>query len=319
MTTLPQELNTKSNYETRYANTLSAVRRGLEQFLAINDNPIGINGQSIEGPEKLWEAMQYSALDAGKLIRPVFTIETCLACGGELENVLPTACAIEMVHAQSLIHDDLPCMDNDDLRRGKPTVHKAFGESAAVLTGDALLAFAFGIISKHTPLNKPVTAENLIKVISDFSDVSSMKGLVNGQFVDIYYENRPFDANVLEYIHTYKTGALFRFSARAGARLAGVPETTVETFTQIGEKLGLAFQIVDDLLDIQSDSETMGKTVGKDQAQAKATYPTLFGIETSRKKAESLIIEANELLNSLPEIKTDALKALAEFIHERIH
>ncbi len=323
MTTASQQPSpitpTKNQYEARYAETLLAVRQGLKRFLSINDSPVGFNGQPIEGPEQLWKAMQYSALDAGKLVRPVLTIETCLACGGKLENVLPTACAIELVHAQSLIHDDLPCMDNDDLRRGKPTVHKAFGESTAVLTGDALLALAFGIITKHTPLNDPITAESLLQLISDFSDVSSIEGLVNGQFVDIYYENRPFDANVLEYIHTYKTGALFRFSARSGARLAGVPEKTINTLTLMGEKLGLAFQIVDDLLDIQSDSKTMGKTVGKDEAQHKATYPTLFGIETSRQKAETLIQEANALLDSLSHIEPEGLKTLAQFIQERIH
>lgn len=308
----------KFSYEARFSETLGRVKAALQQYL-VPEGPMTFKGQVIEGPEQLWEAMQYAALDAGKLIRPVLTVESCLACGGQPDNALPTACAIELVHAQSLIHDDLPCMDDDELRRGKPTVHKAFSESTAVLTGDALLAMAFGVISKHTPLGNGVSAERLLQVMSDFSDVSSVQGLVNGQFVDIYYENRPFDEAVLEYIHTYKTGALFRFSARAGAMLSGTDKQTVAAFTQFGEMLGLAFQIVDDLLDIQSNSETLGKTTGKDAIQKKATYPALFGVETSRQKARYLITEATGLLDSLPGVQKDALIALADFIAERIH
>ncbi len=315
--TMPRttDVTEQNTYEQRFAETIALVKAGLRRHL-VSEEPIAFKGKVIEGPEQLWEAMQYAALDAGKLIRPVLTVESCVACGGQPENALPTACAIELVHAQSLIHDDLPCMDNDDLRRGKPTVHKAFSESTAVLTGDALLAMAFGVISKHTP---GVSAERLLRVIGDFSDVSSVCGLVNGQFVDIYYENRPFDETVLEYIHTYKTGALFRFSTRAGALLSGADDRTVDALTRFGEMLGLAFQIVDDLLDIQSTSETLGKTTGKDVIQKKATYPALFGEATSRRKARNLIVEATDLLDSLPDVRGDSLRSLADFIGERIH
>lgn len=299
-------------YEVRFLSTLRQINTALAGYLS------GDQAEPIESPKGLWEAMRYSTLDGGKRIRSVLAIETCLACGGELASVLPTACAIELVHAQSLIHDDLPCMDDDALRRGKPTLHVAFGESTAVLAGDALLAMAFGLITKHTPITKSVSSETLLAIISDFSDVTSVHGLVNGQYVDIQYEEKPYTAEVLEYIHTYKTGALFRFSTRAGAQLAGASPAVVEAFTQFGQKLGLAFQIVDDLLDIQATSETLGKTAGKDLAQQKATYPAFFGVDVSRQKAKMLVQEALTLIQSHPQIQTVSLTCLADYIYERI-
>ena len=308
-------------YESRFGATIDTVNHALSGYLT--DAPEPIFAGLPDGPARLWEAMRYSTLGGGKRIRSVIAVEVCLACGGQLEAVLPTACAIELVHAQSLIHDDLPCMDNDDLRRGQPTLHKAFDEATAVLTGDALLAMAFGLITKQTPLSDRVTAGTVLQVISDFSDVASVRGLVNGQYVDIRYEGQPFTREVLEYIHSYKTGALFSFSTRAGALLAGLPEDAVESFTRYGKLLGLAFQVVDDLLDIQSTSETLGKTAGKDVLQEKATYPAFFGVEASRQLAEEMIAEANGLLDSLcaryPHLQTEALKTLAEFIRIRIN
>lgn len=300
-------------YETFFAETLNAINTQLDVYL---DKASQETSTEADG---LWEAMRYGTLDGGKRIRSVLAIEACKACGGTIETVLPTACAIEMVHAQSLMHDDLPCMDDDALRRGKPSVHIAFGESSAVLAGDALIAFAFGLIAKRTPLTETVTANTLLEVLGDFSDVTSVQGLVNGQFVDILYEGKPYTQEVLEYIHTYKTGALFQFALRAGAKLAGASETVVERFTQIGQKLGLTFQIVDDLLDIASTSEALGKTAGKDQLQKKATYPAFFGVETSQKQAEQLTHEALALLNDLPEhYNTAALKALIRFVAHRL-
>jgi geranylgeranyl diphosphate synthase type II len=220
------------------------------------------------------------------------------------------------------MHDDLPCMDNDDMRRGKPSAHKAFGESTAVLAGDALIALAFGVISKHTPQTGPITPAVLLDVISDFSDVTSVQGLVNGQFVDIEYEGKPYTQDILEYIHTYKTGALFKFSLRAGARLAGASSEVIERFTLLGQKLGLAFQIVDDLLDIASTTEALGKTAGKDQLQEKATYPAFFGIEASRAHVEQLSKEALALIedqSGMPShYDNTTLKALAGFISHRL-
>ncbi len=304
------------SYEALFGESIAAVNEALSQILCKEAHD---HSPDAEG---LWEAMRYGTLNGGKRVRSVLAVESCLACGGRLESILPAACAVELVHSQSLIHDDLPCMDNDDMRRGKPSLHKAFGESTAVLAGDALIALAFGVISKNTPLLPPVTPGHLLAVIGDFSDVTSIRGLVNGQYVDILYEGRPFTREILEYIHTYKTGALFRFSMRAGARLAGAQEPVVEQFTLLGQKLGLAFQIVDDLLDIAASSETLGKTAGKDQLQEKATYPAFFGVEESRCQVERLSAEAHAILDgmalSLPGFDSRKLKALVDFISTRV-
>jgi geranylgeranyl diphosphate synthase type II len=303
-------------YDALFAATIDTINRRLSR--ALNKEAHDSSSDSAG----LWEAMRYGTLNGGKRIRSVLAIEACKACGGDLDAILPTACAIELVHAQSLMHDDLPCMDNDDMRRGKPSVHKAFGESTAVLAGDALIALAFGLISKETPQAGPVTSRALLEVISDFSDVTSVKGLVNGQFVDIYYEGKPYTRDILEYIHTFKTGALFRFALSAGVRLAGASEPVVERFALLGQKLGLAFQIVDDLLDVASTSEALGKTVGKDQLQEKATYPAFFGIDASHTQADQLSREALALLDLRDGLPQDydpaALRTLVEFISRRI-
>jgi len=314
----PQTDNLLENtdYETLFAETLQMVNTRLSRYL---DREAYDSSSEAAG---LWEAMRYGTLDGGKRIRSVLAIEACKACGGDLEQILPTVCAIEMIHSQSLIHDDLPCMDDDDLRRGKPSVHKAFGESTAVLAGDALIALAFGLISRETPLNERVTPRLLLEVIGDFSEVTSVRGLVNGQYVDIQHEGKPFTAEILEYIHTYKTGALFRFSLRAGAKLAGAPESVVNRFTLLGQKLGLAFQIVDDLLDIGSTSEALGKTAGKDQLQEKATYPAFYGVDASREMVARLSQEALALLDDTEGMPAgynpSILKTLVGFIANRI-
>ncbi|HEY9744776.1 MAG TPA: farnesyl diphosphate synthase [Oculatellaceae cyanobacterium] len=306
-------------YETFFAETLAIINARLEKHLSTPPREANPNGIA----DGLWEAMRYGTLNGGKRIRSVLAIEACKACGGQVEAILPTACAIELVHAQSLMHDDLPCMDNDDLRRGKPSVHKAFGESTAVLAGDALISMAFGLITRETPLQGPVTAEVLLDILTDFSEVTSVKGLVNGQFVDILYEGKPYTQEILEYIHTYKTGALFRFALSSGAKLAGAPESVVERFTLLGQKLGLTFQIVDDLLDVASTSEALGKTAGKDQAQEKATYPALFGVDASRKQVNQLTQEALALLDNMEGLSADydstPLKTLVGFVANRLN
>lgn len=313
----PHTPASSDNYETLFAESVQRVNQALARYLeqSAYDNSTQANG--------LWEAMRYGTLDGGKRIRSVLALETCKACGGDLQAILPTACAIEMIHAQSLIHDDLPCMDNDDMRRGKPSVHKAFGESTAVLAGDALIALAFGLIAKETKLGSTVTPERLLSVIGDFSDVTSVQGLVNGQFVDILHEGKPYTEEILEYIHTYKTGALFKFSLQAGAKLSGAPDFVVERFTLLGQKLGLAFQIVDDLLDIDSTTETLGKTAGKDLLQEKATYPAFYGVEASRQQVEQLSREAFALLDETSGMPSgydsSLLKTLVGFIANRIH
>ena len=304
-------------YEKLFSSTIESVNEHLSKYLdkqAYDTFPEAVG---------LWDAMRYGTLNGGKRIRSVLAIESCLAFGGRLESIMPAACAIELVHSQSLMHDDLPCMDNDDMRRGQPSVHKAYGESTAVLAGDALIALAFGVISKQTPVKAPVTAETLVAVLSDFSDVTSIRGLVNGQYVDILCEGREFSSETLEYIHTYKTGALFRFALRSGARLAGTNETMADKFTELGQKLGLAFQIMDDLLDIDSTSEALGKTAGKDQLQEKATYPAFYGVEESRRKVKALSGEVHQMLDAVtaqhPGFDASRLKALVDFIATRIH
>lgn len=316
-------VTTSQTFDTVFSVQLSRINDFLKDYLTAE--PV----HPVAGPERLWGALRYGTLQGGKRIRPLLVLETARACASEAvwDAVLPTACAIELVHAQSLIHDDLPCMDDDDLRRGQPTVHKAYDEATAVLAGDALLAMAFGLIARRTPLSDRLHAETLLSVVAEFSSVTSVEGLVNGQYVDIYYEGRPFDAQVLDYIHTYKTGALITFSVRAGARLAGASPEELALFTQLGRNLGLAFQIVDDLLDVQSTPEALGKTPGKDQAQQKATYPALYGIESSRQKVDALTAEADALLDQFLSLRANAptvpdvqpLRTLIDFLCHRIH
>ena|GEM_PF-131893 len=306
------------DYETRFAGSLALINAKLAEILT-PPHPSS-SGKAHEAAEGLWDAMRYGTLDGGKRIRSILAIVACKACSGDLSAILPTACAIELVHAQSLMHDDLPCMDDDDMRRGRPSVHKAFGESTAVLAGDALISLAFGLISK-THIDGAVTPGRLLTVLTDFANVTSVEGLVNGQFVDIFYEGQEATPDVLHYIHTYKTGALFRFALSSGARLAGASSIVVERFAQLGETLGLAFQIVDDLLDIASTSEELGKTAGKDQLQRKVTYPALFGEEASREKAEKLIQEALHLVairgGLPPSYDPSVLRTLISFIFQR--
>ncbi|MBX2860483.1 MAG: polyprenyl synthetase family protein [Vampirovibrio sp.] len=305
-------------YDTRFSETLAYFQAGLARLLETESSRK--HGEApVKGTERLWEAIRYSTLKGGKRMRPVLILESCRACGGNMETALPTACAVEIIHAFSLIHDDLPCMDNDDLRRGQPTLHKAFDEATALLTGDALLGMAFGLMTKHTPLSDQVTAQSLLDLVSDLSDVAGIHGLVNGQLVDILYEGQPYDEAVLEYIHTYKTGALFTFSAVAGVRLAGADAAVVEGFQRFGKTLGLAFQIVDDLLDVQSTSDTLGKTAGKDLIQKKATYPDFYGVSKTVTLAEDLVQEAMATLDQLGLEDTSALNDLARFIQRRIH
>jgi len=306
------------DYETRFAGSLALINAKLAEILTPSHS--SSSGKAHEAAEGLWNAMRYGTLDGGKRIRSILAIVACKACSGDLSAILPTACAIELVHAQSLMHDDLPCMDDDDMRRGRPSVHKAFGESTAVLAGDALISLAFGLISK-THIDGAVTQGRLLTVLTDFANVTSVEGLVNGQFVDIFYEGQEATPDVLQYIHTYKTGALFRFALSAGARLAGASSIVVDRFALLGETLGLAFQIVDDLLDIASTSEELGKTAGKDQLQRKVTYPSLFGEEASREKAEKLIQEALHLVairdGLPPSYDPSVLRTLISFIFQR--
>ncbi len=242
-------------------------------------------------PSILGESVTYSLFAGGKRIRPILCIAAHEACDGEAEDILPFASAIELIHTYSLIHDDLPAMDNDDLRRGKPTNHKVFGEGIAILAGDGLLTEAFFMMADSLS-NKNIKNTALIRAIKEIAFVAGIHGMVGGQAQDLLSENSEPDKETLSFIHKHKTGALISGSLRAGAMLANCTKPSLNAITRYGENIGLAFQIVDDILDIEGHTEELGKTTGSDARKKKMTYPALYGIEQSRKKAEELISEA---------------------------
>ncbi len=269
----------------------------------------------VEYPEKIWESMRYSVLAGGKRLRPILTLETCRVLSGSYEQAVAAACAIEMLHSQSLIHDDLPCMDNDDYRRGKLTNHKVFGEAIAVLAGDALLSFAPQVILQNTP--KTVSETQLLKVLEEFLVSAGASKLIGGQVVDIESEGKQISQETLNYIHANKTGALFKLAMRMGAILAGADEQKLQAVTEFAEKFGLAFQIMDDILDVTSTLEELGKTPGKDAVEGKVTYVSFYGVEESKKQLNSLCEQACGILEK-NEINSDILMAITKSINERV-
>ena len=285
----------------------------LKQQKALVDQALE---QSIEiaRPEKIYEAMRYSLLAGGKRLRPILCLATCDLIGGTSAMAMPTACALEMIHTMSLIHDDLPAMDNDDFRRGKPTNHKVFGEDIAILAGDGLLAYAFEYVATQT---KNVTPENIIRVVASLGRTVGASGLVGGQVLDLESEGKSdITAETLSFIHTHKTGALLEASVVTGAVLAGAEETDVNRLSQYAKNIGLAFQIIDDILDITATDEQLGKTAGKDLQAQKATYPSLWGLEKSQLKAQELVDNAIAQL-TVYGAKADPLRAVANYIVTR--
>ena len=267
-------------------------------------------------PETIYEAMRYSLLAGGKRLRPILCIASCELCGGTVEMAMPTACALEMFHTASLIHDDLPAMDNDDYRRGKLTNHKVYGEDTAILAGDGLLAYAFKFIVEKTT---KVSAEHLLQVINQLSYAIGAGGLVGGQIVDLASEKlRNIDLETLNFIHCHKTGVLLQASVVSGAILAGANEEVLQPLSRYARAIGLAFQIIDDVLDITATTEELGKTAGKDLQAQKATYPSLLGIEESKHQAQKLITEAKAELVSFGE-RAIPLMAIADFVIARNH
>ena len=240
-------------------------------------------------PEDIFKAMKYTLMLPGKRLRPVMCIETARLLGCDIEKVLPSACALEMLHVQSLIHDDLPCMDNDDFRRGKPSNHKVFGEANAVLAGDALLTFAPQLIIEKS---KGLSAEQIVRIIHEYTKFAGAYGLIAGQVVDIESEGGKLvksPEETLDFIHLNKTAVLFRLAVRVGAIAAGAEEEVIEEFDNFAKKFGLAFQIYDDIMDEISSFEEMGKTVGKDKNSGKLTYVSLYGLEEAENKFKTLI------------------------------
>lgn len=268
----------------------------------------------IARPEKIYEAMRYSLLAGGKRLRPILCLATCNLIGGTEEMAMATACALEMIHTMSLIHDDLPAMDNDDYRRGKLTNHKVYGEDIAILAGDGLLAYAFEYVATQT---KNVAPENILRVVACLGRTVGAEGLVGGQVLDLESEGKSdITAETLSFIHTHKTGALLEASVISGAILANAAEEDITRLSQYAQNIGLAFQIIDDILDITATDEQLGKTAGKDLEAKKATYPSLWGIEKSRLKAQELVDNAIAQL-SVYDAKAEPLKAVANYIVTR--
>lgn len=270
----------------------------------------------IAPPETVYNSMRYSLLAGGKRLRPILCLATCELTGGTIEMAMPTACALEMVHTMSLIHDDLPAMDNDDYRRGKLTNHKVYGEDIAILAGDGLLAYAFEYLALNT---KDVPADRLLEIVILLGRAVGAEGLVGGQVVDLESEGRSdITVEMLDFIHTRKTAALLEVSVISGAILTGVDQPSRDRLTRYAQRIGLAFQIVDDILDITATTEELGKSAGKDLKAQKATYPSLWGIEESRRRAQVLVEEAKAELAHWGE-KGLPLATLADFITARGH
>lgn len=261
-------------------------------------------------PRMIHQAMRYSVFAGGKRLRPALVLLACRACGGADGEALPAACAVELIHTYSLIHDDLPAMDDDDMRRGKPSCHKKFGEAAAILAGDALLTFAFEIAAQDPAISAELAAG------------AGTAGMIGGQAADLEAEGSSERCSsgelkkTIERIHMYKTAALFRASVRAGAIASGASHSQLSAITRYSECLGLAFQITDDILDITGSQEAMGKAVRKDIQRGKLVHPAVFGLEESRKRAGELVAEADESLKVFGD-KGETLSALAKFVVER--
>jgi geranylgeranyl diphosphate synthase type II len=283
------------------------VERALPECVA---EPAGRAG-------RLFEAMRYSLLAGGKRLRPVLALAACEAVGGPLEAALDFACSIEMIHTYSLVHDDLPCMDDDDLRRGRPTNHKVFGEAIATLSGDGLLTDAFKVLARAAgPSRSPRFAQALLETIAELAEAAGSAGMVGGQVIDLLGEGQTPELEQLEDLHRKKTGALFVAAVCGGARLGGATPPQLASLREYAQALGLAFQVIDDLLDVESSTETMGKRTNKDQARGKATYPALIGVERSRDLAADLGGRAEGALVRFDH-RADPLRMLAAFAVER--
>ncbi|MBI5632743.1 MAG: polyprenyl synthetase family protein [Nitrospirae bacterium] len=266
-------------------------------------------------PPVLQEAMLYSLFAGGKRIRPILALAAYETCGGNPRDIVPYASTLELIHTYSLIHDDLPAMDNDDLRRGKPTNHKIYGEAIAILAGDALLTEAFSILSDAT-LSSKVSVAHLMGALREIALASGLDGMVAGQVQDMLSENREPDGETLQFIHSHKTGALLRASVRIGPILYGSSQTSLDALTAYGDNIGLAFQVIDDILDIEGDTEEMGKTAGSDEKINKMTYPRLYGLKRSKEIARNLVADAKAAL-SVFSSEADSLREIADYLLTR--
>lgn len=275
-----------SDLKLRINDDAALMERTLEQYFSLNDDKYPV----------LFDAMRYGVLDGGKRVRPFLALEFCRLWGGDDNAVLPFAVAIECIHSYSLVHDDLPCMDNDVLRRGKPTNHVKFGEANALLCGDALLTYAFEVASS----NNLVSAENTVKAINLLAAMSGPMGMVGGQQIDLLSEGKNIDFDTLKYLHARKTGCLIRCAALLGCIAAGekCDITMYENADKYASRIGLAFQIIDDILDKIGDEEVFGKPIGSDAEQNKTTFLTFMSVEDAYKEAQKLTEEAKEAISS---------------------
>lgn len=267
-------------------------------------------------PQRLHESVTYSLSAGGKRIRPVLSLAAYEACGGSPEDIVSYAAALELIHTYSLIHDDLPAMDDDDLRRGKPTNHVVFGDGMAVLAGDALLTEAFVLLSDARFRPDSVCDGQVLQVIHEISFAAGQEGMVGGQAQDLLSEDAEPDADTLSFIHAHKTAALLRASVVSGGILAGADLDVMEALRQYGQNIGIAFQVVDDILDIVGEIEVIGKPVGSDESKKKMTWPKLYGLEQSKQKAEELINAAIDAISGFDE-KAEPLRAIARYLAER--
>jgi geranylgeranyl diphosphate synthase, type II len=285
------------------AEQMHAVDRALEAW---------VPRETVE-PVSIHRAMRYSLFAGGKRIRPILAIASGCAIAEPVEGIEDAACALELVHTYSLIHDDLPALDNDDLRRGRPTCHKVFGEALAILAGDALLTLAFEVLSRLPN----VDAQRKIRLVEELARAAgTVGGMIGGQVNDLEGERKRPSAELLESIHRAKTGALLRGSVRVGAIYAGAADEELAALSRYGEHIGLAFQIIDDVLDVEESSEVLGKTAGKDQAQQKITFPAVYGLERSRRMAEEERLAAHAALRIFDD-RADRLRQIADFIVHR--
>ncbi len=278
------------------------VDAALEAVLPPEDEP----------PHLIHRAVRYSVLAPGKRLRPILCLDACRAVGGEESKALKAACGLEMIHAYSLIHDDLPSMDDDEYRRGRLTSHKVFGEGIAILAGDALLSLAFETVARDEELSDRQSR----RIIMELATASGGSELVGGQQVDLISEGKEVTAEMLDYIHAHKTGALITASVKCGAFAGGATDHQVEALADYGAGIGLAFQIKDDILDVKGDREKLGKTTGQDEKTGKATYPAVWGIEKAERRLAELLEKSRQALETFgPE--ADSLREIARFIGER--
>jgi geranylgeranyl diphosphate synthase type II len=287
-----------------FAEKIERINAALESIL-----------KTTERPDRLLEAMTYSLMAGGKRFRSVLCVAAAEAAGGDLEDVLPAACALEMVHTYSLIHDDLPAMDDDDLRRGQPTCHKAFDEATAILAGDALLTLAFQTLSSIAA-GSDQQAVKWLRVIQLISHAAGYCGMIQGQMLDITSEGSQLTLNELKSMHRLKTGALIEVSSRCGAELVDANSSQIQLLESYAQYIGLAFQVTDDILNVEGDPAIMGKAVGTDKLRQKSTYPSLLGLEESKTFAGKLIDDALQALGSFDQ-RAEPLRAIARYIIDR--